>query len=174
MPFPLSQSEPYPAPVWYALYTKPHAERQVADALEQRGIHSYVPTILRWRARRRQLEREPLFACYSFAQIDFHQVSMNTISWLPGLRAIVNSEGKPLPISEKIMTYIHDRVDEFNGERPGVLQSGDRVRITEGPFKDLEAVFDTHLSGYERAQVLVRVLGRLTRCELTTHWLEAV
>ena len=35
-------------------------------------------------------------------------------------------------------------------------------------------VFEQHLSGYERAQVLVDVLGRLTRYDVPTDWLKTV
>ena len=58
----------------------------------------------------------------------------------------------------------HDERNEYN--------VGDRVQIVEGPFADLNGIFDKHLSGYQRAQVLVDVLGRLTRYEIPTEWLK--
>ena len=44
---------------WYALYTKPNAEYQVAEALQQRGFQTYLPEIETRRKGRRR--RQPLF-----------------------------------------------------------------------------------------------------------------
>ncbi|HWH76680.1 MAG TPA: hypothetical protein VNT76_04890, partial [Candidatus Binatus sp.] len=43
---------------------------------------------------------------------------------------------------------------------------GDIVRINEGPFSGLEAVFDQKLKGSERVAVLLEILGRQTRIVL--------
>jgi transcriptional antiterminator RfaH len=157
---------------WYALYTKPRAEYQVSEALQARNIETYLPTIPVWRARRRRLEEDPLFACYLFARLDLQQTGFSTVAWTPGLRYVVgSSEGKPTPVPETVVTYIRHREAEVEGHSPTGLQSGDRIRITEGPFAELDGVFEQHLSGYERAQVLVKVLGRLTRYDVPTEWL---
>jgi transcriptional antiterminator RfaH len=154
------------------LYTKPHAERQVSQALLTRGIEIYLPTVQVWRARRRRVEEEPLFACYAFARIDLQQVGLSAVAWTPGLRHIVSCEGTPIVVPDAVIAYIHTRANQFIVHGLGRLQPGDRVRIVQGPLKDLEAVFERHLSGYERAQVLVHVLGHLTRCDIPVEWLE--
>lgn len=159
---------------WYALFTKPRAEYQVEQVLQARHIETYLPTIQVWRARRRQLETEPLFAGYLFANVCLQEVGISEIAWIPGLRHIVGAEGgDPPPVPGEVIAYIKHRVAMLHPQRPGAnLQYGDLVKITDGPLKDLEAVFEQHLSGYERAQVLVRVLGRLTRYNLPLDWLK--
>ena len=157
---------------WYALYTKPRAEYQVRDTLQARDIETYLPTITVWRARRRRMEEEPLFTCYLFARFDLEETGLSTVAWLPGLRHVVGSAEAPTPVPEQLIAYLRQREQEMAGHSPTGLQPGDRVRIIEGPFADLNAVFDQHLSGFRRAQVLVEVLGRLTRYELPTEWLK--
>ena len=157
---------------WYALYTKPRAEYQVSEALQARNIETYLPTIQVWRVRRRRMEEDPLFACYLFARLDLQQIGLSTVAWTPGLRYVIGSEGTPNPVPEAVVTYIRRRVAETEGYSPTGLHPGDRIRITEGPFAELDGVFEQHLSGYERAQVLVEVLGRLTRYEVPTEWLK--
>lgn len=159
-------------PAWYALYTKPHAERQVSQALEVRGMETYLPMMPVWRARRRRMEEEPVFACYSFVRADLSKIGMSDLSWLPGLRSVVNFDGEPTPLPDHVVDYIRQHVQSLSGAPQNVLQRGDRVRIIEGPLAELSAVFEGHLSGYERAQVLVQVLGRLTRCDIKTSSLE--
>jgi transcriptional antiterminator RfaH len=156
---------------WYTLYTKPHAERQVSESLQARNIESYLPLVQVWRARRRQMEDEPLFPCYLFARIDLEVVGISEIAWLPGLRHIVGNEEIPTPVPDTIVAYIRRRLQEMGPQEPKRLKEGDTVHVIEGPFKDLDAIFEQHLSGYERAQVLVKVLGRLTRYNLPTEWL---
>ncbi|MFN8496871.1 MAG: transcription termination/antitermination NusG family protein [Anaerolineae bacterium] len=166
-------TEPQPTKcAWYALYTKPHAERQVSEALAARGHESYLPLMPVWRARRRRMEEEPLFACYSFVHLDLDEVGISQVTWLPGLRTVVSFGGEPTPLPQDMIEHIRRRVRQMTGTPQNVLRSGDRVRITAGPLKDLEAVFEGHLSGFERAQILVEVMGRFTRCDVNTEILE--
>jgi transcriptional antiterminator RfaH len=159
---------------WYALYTKPRAEYQVSEALQTHEIETYLPTVEVWRARRRRVEEEPLFTCYLFARIDLEHLGHSTVAWTPGLRYMVGGEaGAPLPVPDEVITYMRQRVNQMDNQGPlGQFQTGNPVCIIEGPFKDLDAIFEQHLSGYERAQVLVQVLGRLTRCDVPTEWLK--
>lgn len=157
---------------WYALYTKPHCEATVFEALQVRGIEAYLPTIPVWRARRRQVEVESLFACYGFVHVDLKATGISLLRWVPGLRYIVTSDGAPTRISDRVVTYIQKRVATFTHEPRLPFAAGERVRITHGPLKDMEAVFTGRLSGPERAQVLVNLLGPLSRCEVKEEWLE--
>ena len=58
---------------WYALFTKPRQEHQVAQLLVGKGIETYVPTIT-VRTRRRGKVKRAFFPRYAFAQIDFDAV----------------------------------------------------------------------------------------------------
>ena len=46
---------------------------------------------------------------------------------------------------------------------------GDTVRINEGPFSGLEAIFEQKLKGSERVAVLLEILGRQTRIVLASE-----
>ena len=161
---------------WYTFYTKPRAESQVVEALEARKFETYLPTVKVWRARRRRVEEEPLFSCYLFARLDLKKVGPSAVAWTPGLRHIVGAKGgRPTVVPDKIIAYIQQRIAGMEPHRPGVqIKPGDPARITAGPLKDLDAVFEQHLSNTERAQVLVRVLGRLTRYNVSLDWLEPI
>ena len=52
------------------------------------------------------------------------------------------------------------------------FKPGEQMVIKNGPLKYLEAVFDRALSNWDRAMVLVDLLGRLTRCEVDVSCLE--
>jgi len=150
---------------WYALYTKPHKERHVSSFLQSRGFETYLPTIqVRKNGTRKT---EPFFSCYLFVRLN-PDAGLSSVRWTPGLRRIVSFGDEPPVVPDHAISLIQRRVAEmgeldYSGSR---FQPGDRLRITGGPLRDFEAVFDRALSCQDRAMVLVDLLGRLTRCEV--------
>lgn len=160
---------------WYALYTKPNKEGHVESVLNSRGIETYLPTIEVYVRKRDARVSRPFFPCYLFARIDFTTVSRSSISWTPGLRRIVSFGGQPTAVSEEIVSLIRERltqVKEAGGLSKVIFKKGDVVRIKEGPLRDLDAIFEQHLSAAERVKILVNILGRLTPVEVEVDWLE--
>ncbi len=151
---------------WYALYTKPHKERQVYTLLRGRNIEAYLPTVRRKVRRRDRPERIVFFPCYLFARIDFEIVPRSSIDWMPGMRRIVCSGDRPTIVADEIVELIRRRLQDAEEVGYGRFKQGDRVRITSGPLRDLEAVFDQPLSAADRVRVLLEVMGRLTPVEL--------
>jgi transcriptional antiterminator RfaH len=49
---------------------------------------------------------------------------------------------------------------------------GDVVKINEGPFSGLEAIFEKKMKGSERVAVLLDILGRQTRLVLPGETIE--
>jgi transcriptional antiterminator RfaH len=67
-------------------------------------------------------------------------------------------------VSEDIIHALRERCPEGVALiDPVSAQPGDVVRINEGPFSGLEAVFQQKLKGSERVAVLLEILGRQTR-----------
>lgn len=160
---------------WYALYTKPRKEWHVESVLNSRDIETYLPTIEVYVRKRDARILRPFFPCYLFAHIDFTTVSRSSISWTPGLRRIVSFGGQPTVVSDEIVSLIRARltqVKEAGGLGKVLFKKGDVVRIKEGPLRDLDAIFEQHLSAAERVKILVNILGRLTPVEVEVDWLE--
>jgi transcription elongation factor/antiterminator RfaH len=155
---------------WYALFTKPRKEHQVADALAEKGIETYVPTI-QVRTRRRRLVKRAFFPRYIFARIDFDVVGVSVVRWTPGLTNIVSFDGRPAWVPDEIVERLKERLDDISAAKEDQdyasrFRPGDRVRILDGPFKDFDAVFDRRLSASDRVRVLLDVLGRATKYEI--------
>lgn len=156
---------------WYALFTKPRRETQVGEILSEKDIETYVPTI-RERRRGRTVER-PFFPRYMFVRVDFDKVGLSEVKWTPGLTRIVNLGGEPTPVPEAIIERLKERLQEINSSGTySPFKKGDKVRIKSGPLRDLEAVFDAHLSSADRVRILVGVLGDLTRTEIDVDDIE--
>jgi len=150
---------------WYVVRSKPRAEWLAAAALEARGLVTFLPE---WRfpSRRRGNQREALFPGYLFMRTDGRPDALLRARSAPNVVRLLGSGGAPEPVPGDLVEAIRGRCEQ-QSRQPFV--SGQRVRITQGPFRELEAVFDSAYSGSARARVFVRLLNRLVPVILETN-----
>jgi len=77
---------------WYAVYTRPRAEKKVADALTKKKIENFSPInkVIRQWSDRKKIVYEPLFTSYVFVKVSEQELSaikqtdgvINLVSWL--------------------------------------------------------------------------------------------
>ena len=151
---------------WYALYTKPRREFQVAGLLQAQGVETYLPTVRRKVRRRDRPLSKIYFPCYLFARIDFSVTPRSSIAWMPGIRHIVTMGAQPVVVADEIVSLLRRRLEGVEEVVYGSLRQGDRVRITSGPLRDLEAVFERPLSAADRVRILLDVMGRMMPVEI--------
>lgn len=162
---------------WYTLHTKPNAEYQVVAALQQRDVQTYLPEMEIPRGRRKGRGKKPFFPCYVFSKIDFEVVGVSQVQWTPGLRRIVSFGDRPVPLPDEVIGLIRHRLGEVeaNGGWPiHTFKSGDTVRITNGPFRNMLAIFEGPTTPSERVQILLDILGHASRVQIDVHDLEIV
>ena len=151
---------------WYALYTKPHKEHQVSALLQGEGRETYLPAVRRKVRRRDRTDRVVYFPCYVFARLDFEVTPHSSIAWMPGVRRIISAGDRPVIVADDVVALIRRRLEGVEEIGYGDLSQGDPVRITSGPLRDLEAVFDQPLSTANRVRILLDVLGRMTPVQI--------
>ena len=156
---------------WYALYTKANAEAKVASILQEQGIETYLPALTN-----PVKGEEPLFPCYLFMHADLKKLASSSWQWTPGLRRIVCRDEQPLPIAPKIIHTIKSNICQMNEDKRSTqtyqFQPGEEVRIKQGPFKDMLAIFAEHMSSSERVRVLLNVIGQQKRIQIDASDLE--
>jgi len=160
---------------WYTVHTKPRAEQQVEAALTRKGLTVYLPMVKVARVNPRARPIMPLFPGYLFVQADLEQVGQSAINWAVGVANLVSFGGEPAVVPEAVIQHIQSRVVKVQQDGTfglGRLHKGDHVRITTGPLRDLDAVFDQPLSAKGRARVLIEFLGRLTAAEVDLEALD--
>jgi transcriptional antiterminator RfaH len=151
---------------WYILHTKPNAEYQVVKALTQCQIHTYLPEIKLPKTRQ---SHKPFFPCYLFARIDFSLVAVSSIQWTAGLRRVVVFGSEPTPLPDEVIELIRHKLGEIEaaeGWLAHVFKAGETVYITNGPFKDMLAIFDGPTRPARRVQVLLNILGHASRVQV--------
>ena len=84
----------------------------------------------------------------------------------PGMRRIVSTGDQPAIVADEIVALVRRRLEGAEEVDPDSPQQGDRVRITSGPLRDLEAVFDQSLSSADRVRILLDVMGRMTPVDI--------
>ena len=151
---------------WYALYTKPNKEHQVNTLLEGLEIETYLPSVRRKVQRRDRRDTVVFFPCYLFARLDFDVTPRSSIDWMPGVRRIVCDGERPTVVADQVVDLLRCRLEGREETDFDSFREGDRLRITSGPLRDLEAVFDQSLSGKDRVRVLLSVMGRMTPVEI--------
>jgi len=155
---------------WYTLHTQPNAEYQVAATLTARGIHTYLPQLeLPKKYRRRGRTTRPFFPCYLFMQADLTVTGLSAVRWTPGLRRLVTFDEQPVPLDDAVIELIRRKLGEIKARGgPAVypFKPGETVRITDGPFADMLAVFDGPTTAGQRVQVLLNILGHASRVQL--------
>jgi len=160
---------------WYVIQTKARNEQQVCSALENKGVEVYLPLVKVHRVNPRARPVVPFFPGYLFVRVDIDEIGKSALNWVPGVLRLLEFGGVPAVVPDLVIEHIQQRIPQV--ERSGDLglgpfKPGDPVRITSGPFRDLEAIFDKALSGKGRVQVLVEFLGRIVKGEVTLDALE--
>lgn len=126
---------------WYALYTKPRHEFKAALQLDSISIENYLPTFTvkkQWSDRKKKVI-EPLFRGYIFIHTDERErllaVSQSTIV------KTVCFDGKPSVIPawqiENLQKMLSETPEVFVSDK---IEIGSKVRIIDGPFKDVIGV----------------------------------
>jgi transcriptional antiterminator RfaH len=148
---------------WYALRVKPHKEGPVSQLLYTREVEVFYPCIKVWPKNPRAAKKQPYFPGYMFVHIDLDALGVNAFSWMPGTNGLVTFGDEPAVVPDNLVQELRQRITQIEAEGGLVLddlRKGDRVRIVHGPFQGYEAIFDAHLPGKERVQVLLAFLSR--------------
>jgi transcriptional antiterminator RfaH len=154
---------------WYVIQSKPHKENQLSSYLETQGFEVFYPTIEVKPVNPRASKIRPYFPRYMFVHTDLDEVGISALQWVPGAIGLVQFEGYATPVPDHVIIEIRRRIagiQSAGGIQLDGLKPGDPVQITHGPLSGYEAIFDLRLSGAERVQVLLEMLGRLVKVQV--------
>jgi transcriptional antiterminator RfaH len=120
-------------PRWYAIKCKPRQEYRALENLERQG-----------------------FCCYLFIELNDAKDDWYPIRSTRGVSHIVRFNEHPLPVKDQIIETIRQRLTSNPSKIP-YLQPGERVRIVEESFSQLEAIFVAN-DGDRRVVLLMNIL----------------
>lgn len=155
---------------WYALSVRSNSERMVAEALNLKGIDSFLPSIRslrRWSDRVKEIQ-SPLFPGYVFARFDCSE--RIPILTTPAVVSIVGFGNSFTPVSESELAAIH-RVLESRAkcEPMPYLNVGQQVVIENGPLAGVSGLL-IEIKNTQRLVVSISLLHRSLNVELNPEW----
>jgi transcriptional antiterminator RfaH len=156
---------------WHVVLTKPNQELRALQNLEQQGFTCFLPMIQKEVVLKAQrtLKEEPLFKRYLFILFDARNSPWHVIRSTFGVSDLVRFGEKLATIEDAIITSL-----KTIPMPPRALYSpGELLRVTDGPFKDLEVVFQMQ-DGAQRAMVLIELLNKTHRLPLNLNLLKKV
>lgn len=155
---------------WFAVLTKPRSEMLACEHLQRQGFECRLPRTRRvMRSVSGMIDRiEPLFPRYLFLRADTTCQDLSRVRSTRGVSGLVRSGVVPVHVPEHVIASLDARAEPHTGliklDAP-LLVEGQRVRVTEGPFGGLEAIFKAR-TGAERVILLVKLLGEICRVEV--------
>ncbi len=150
---------------WYVAKVRRGTESALEEQLVPLGVEVYHPEIIVSHGGRRRLE--PLFPTYLFCRADPRSELWVRVRRARGLKYILGSEQRPTPVEDRILETIQARVRDWNaGGWREAFEPGDRVIVTAGPLKGLEAIFVRYLPARERCKILISTLARQHAVEI--------
>jgi len=163
---------------WYAIWTRSHCERLVAQQLSAKGFSPFLPELaaLRFgvgqprsqRARRTCVKPEPMFPGYLFVRDAMTKTRYVEMLSVRGIVRVLEDGWMrltPIPDSDidAIQRIVESGVAVFAYP---LLQHGDRVRVVEGPLSGVEGIFVKASQQKGCLVVTVDLLGRSVAVEI--------
>lgn len=144
-------------PKWFLVKTKPLSEAKIHARLAEAGFESLYPKIHKKIRGKGRIEVRPLFPTYLFVR--FALEHLRTVRYTRGVARVVSFGPEPQEVAPGIIDTIRGRMNEDGFveliQPPVQWKSGDRIRIGDGPFAGIDAIFVEALPDRERVVLLL-------------------
>ncbi len=162
---------------WYVIHTYAGYENAVLRNLKQRieslGMEDkifnvIVPTEkkIKIKGGKRVEEEEKIYPGYVLVDMIVTDDSWYAVRNTPRVTGFVGSGVYPVPIDKAEIDSLFARMDAHTTKHAIDLSVSDIVKITDGPFKDLEGKVSVVDEERGKVKVLVAMFGRETPVEL--------
>ena len=171
---------------YYVIQAFSNCEKKVKAALEERinmsGLSDKFGDIMipteqvteLKKGQKKQMERK-FFPGYMLVQMEMNDDTWHLVRKTPNVMGFMGgTRNKPMPLSEDELNRITNRVEKTT-EQPvfkTVFESGETVRINDGPFNDFSGTVEE--VDYEKnlIKVSVSIFGKSTPVELNFSQVE--
>jgi transcription termination/antitermination protein NusG len=162
---------------WYAIHTYSGYEDSVARSLNQRveslGFEDKIFNVLvpkekkiRVKGGKREVVEEKIYPGYVLVEMVVSDDSWYVVRNTPSVTGFIGAGTTPTPLAR---AEVDDLLGRMGVEEPKYkvdVQVGDRVKISDGPFKDFDGKVSEVDMEKGRVKVLVTIFGRETPVEL--------
>ena len=182
-PAPAPESPEMPPKKWYILKVAFNREDTIRKALEKRvklaGVEAYFGDVLIptedvatfTRTGQRRVVKRKLYPGYLMIEMSVTEDTWFLVRETDGIGDFTGSGGKPTPMDDKeverILKVARPQAEEGQSLKTAIPYGrGDRVRVKEGYFQNLEGEVDKVDEANGRVTVIISIFGRSTPVEL--------
>jgi transcription antitermination factor NusG len=162
---------------WYAIWTRSHCERLVADQLSAKGFEPFLPEIHRRSRRgartasgstRKAFVPTPMFPGYLFVRDAMDKTRYIEMLKVRGIvRVLEDGWTRLTPIADSDIDAIRKVTEAEVMVLPHpYLRHGERVRVVDGPLSGVEGIFVQDRQQKGRLVLSVDLLGRSVAVEV--------
>tara|TARA_Y100000748_G_scaffold18618_1_gene14326 strand:- start:21 stop:548 length:528 start_codon:yes stop_codon:yes gene_type:complete len=171
---------------WYVIQAFSNCEAKVKAALEERiemsGLSDKFGDIMipteqvteLKKGQKKQMERK-FFPGYMLVQMEMDDNTWHLVRKTPNVMGFIGgSRNRPHPLTDKEFDNIVNRVDEAveSPKFKTVFESGETVRINDGPFNDFNGIVEEVDYEQNLIKVSVSIFGKATPVELNFSQVE--
>lgn len=150
---------------WFVVRTKPRQEIKAKLNLENQGFTHYLPELIRDNGK-----VEALFPGYIFIKNQAGPTPFDKIRSTYGVLNYVRFGDYIAMLNDDVIEALRNRDESL--VRRDIYQANQKVRITDGPFKDLEAIYQCR-SGKDRVILLLNLLNSKQRIEMPDQYVRS-
>ncbi|OGN09463.1 MAG: transcription termination/antitermination protein NusG [Candidatus Yanofskybacteria bacterium RIFCSPHIGHO2_02_FULL_41_11] len=162
---------------WYAIHTYSGYEDNVARNLQQRieslGFEDKIFSVLvpkekkiKIKGGKREVIEEKIYPGYVLVEMVVDDDSWYVVRNTPNVTGFIGAGTIPTPLSHEEIDILMKRIGVEEPKYKIDVAPGDRVKITDGPFKDFDGKVSEIDMEKGRIKVLVTIFGRETPVEL--------
>jgi transcription termination/antitermination protein NusG len=162
---------------WYVIHTYSGYEDAVTRNLKQRieslGMEDKIFQVLvpkekkiKIKNGKRKVVEEKIYPGYVLVEMVVTDDSWYVVRNTPNVTGFVGSGTTPIPVSKQEIDYLVKRMGDDTPQFDIQVQTGDMVKIVDGPFKDFDGKVSQVDQERGKVKVLVDMFGRDTPVEL--------
>jgi transcriptional antiterminator NusG len=162
---------------WYAIHTYSGYEENVAENLKQRiesmDMENKIFAILipkekkiKIKNGKRKIVEEKIFPGYVLVDMIVTDDSWYVVRNTPNVTGFIGTGTTPTPIADEEIKSLQKRMGVDEPQYKIDVNTGDPVRINDGPFKGFEGKISDVDAERGKVKVLVSMFGRETPVEL--------
>ena len=155
---------------WICFKTNFREEFLASNALRSEGFNVLMPYYFKTvrHSRKEYQVKTPMFPFYGFMEYDDQISSLNKLKYTRGINYYLqHSDGLPKVLPWKIINEIQSlkQIDGSYKFNPDRFNIGDEVKIIEGVFVGLKAIFNQKVDNL-RSRLLIDLVGRINKIDI--------
>ena len=146
---------------WYVIQNKYQKESSLYKLLVDKGFEVFYPRLRVNPVNPRSKKERPYFPGYMFVYTDLSKIHIRTFQRMPYAIGLVNFGGEPAAVPDHVIDTIRKNLDECESDfiSQAKFESGEAVKVLNGPFSGYEGIFDKSLAGETRVHILLSLLN---------------